>query len=74
MSRYSFVCANGCGECGVKLTEFEYQRTETLSGELLSRKVAPQVVSTCCGGGVDVYDIANDTYMNYSIKTVKSTP
>lgn len=55
-ARYIAVCANGCGECGVKLAEFEYERTETLEGELIGRKVRPQIVSTCCGAEVGVYD------------------
>lgn len=60
--RYSFVCNNGCGVCRVKLTSFEYERVETLEGELVSSKSRPQVVSACCGGDVHAYDNQTDDW------------
>lgn len=56
VSRYSFVCNAGCGVCSVKVKPFEYERTETLEGEHLGSKYRPQVVSSCCGSEVHVYD------------------
>lgn len=66
-ARYAFICANGCGECGVRLSEFEYERTESLSGQLIDRKVSPQLVSTCCGSEVDVYDNLLDASTDYKV-------
>jgi len=65
--RYQYVCANGCGPCGVKLSEFEYSRTETLEGVLLDSKTQPQIVSACCGSEVDVYDVKADTYTDFQV-------
>src|SRR6186713_1590358 len=56
VARYSFVCNAGCGVCGVKVKPFEYERTETLEGEHLGSKYQPQIVSSCCGAEVHVYD------------------
>jgi hypothetical protein len=62
LGRYSFNCSNGCGECGVRLREFEIFRSETPEGELIERKVIPEIVSSCCGSEVDVWDsVAEDT-------------
>lgn len=58
--RYSFNCTNGCGECGVKLREFENYRSETLDGRLLKRRTVPDLVSTCCGSLVEVWDSATE--------------
>jgi hypothetical protein len=54
--RYSFVCNAGCGVCAVKVAPFEYERTETIEGEHLGSKYQPQIVSSCCGSEVHVYD------------------
>ena len=51
-----FICGNGCGVCKIRLNDFEYERTETLEGELISRKTVPRIVSACCGFDVDVWD------------------
>ena len=54
--RFSFNCANGCGACGVKLREFGTYRAETPEGRLIARTAIPEIVSTCCGGNVEVWD------------------
>jgi hypothetical protein len=60
-SRYSFNCGNGCGECGIVLREYEVFRSETPEGELIERRVIPEIVSSCCGNSVDVWDsVAED--------------
>lgn len=56
VARYSFVCNAGCGVCAVKVAPFEYERTETIEGEHLGSKYQPQIVSSCCGAEVHVYD------------------
>ena len=58
LPRFQFICANGCGTCGVKLVEFETHRSETLTGELIERTAIPDLVSTCCGAGVEIWDEA----------------
>lgn len=68
--RYQLICANGCGRCGIKLSEFECERTETLAGELVSRKVCPQIVSACCGHDVEVWDEEAQDNMPHKIMAV----
>ena len=68
--RYQFNCANGCGRCGVELSEFEFQRTETMTGEFVSHKVCPQIVSACCGGVVEVWDEVSMDHMPHKIMAV----
>ncbi|MFM9928169.1 hypothetical protein VLK31_34725 [Variovorax sp. H27-G14] len=60
--QYSFVCNAGCGVCAVKVAPFEYERTETLEGEHLDSKYQPQIVSSCCGAEVHVYDNHADAW------------
>ena len=64
MSHYSFVCDNGCGECGVMLIPFEAYRSETPSGVVLEQKFEPQVVSSCCASPVSVYDNYSDMWLD----------
>ena len=71
VARYSFVCNAGCGVCGVKVTPFEYERTETLEGEHLGSKYQPQIVSACCGAEVHVYDNRAD---HWGAKVTLATP
>lgn len=52
----SFICTSGCGECRIRLADFETFRHETLDGQLIERRTVPQVVSTCCGAAVEVWD------------------
>lgn len=54
--RFQWTCGNGCGVCKVKRIEFEYERTETLEGELLESKTAPMLVSACCGASLSMWD------------------
>lgn len=56
MSRYSFNCTAGCGACTVKVTDLEVFRSETLAGVLIERRTAAQVVSSCCGEEVEIWD------------------
>lgn len=56
MGRYVLVCGNGCGVCKAVAGEYEYHRTEDLDGNVLARKTLPILVSTCCGGEVEVWD------------------
>lgn len=54
--RFQWCCANGCGACEVKRIEFEYERTETLDGDLVSSKTQPRLVSKCCGADLIMWD------------------
>jgi len=58
--RFQWTCANGCGVCKVKRIEFEYERTMTLDGDLVSRKTTPQLVSACCGADLSMWDAERD--------------
>lgn len=72
---YSFVCNRGCGVCTVKVTPFEYERTENLDGEHLGSKYRPQIVSACCGAEVHVYDNREDHWgEEVTIAAPASTP
>lgn len=70
--RYSFVCNSGCGVCSVKVRPFERERTETLEGEHVESKYEPQIVSSCCGSEVHVYD--NDNEVWGEEVTIAATP
>jgi hypothetical protein len=59
-ARFSFNCTNGCGACKVRLFEFEVYRSETMAGELVERRVTPQIVSVCCGSDVEIWDSLRD--------------
>lgn len=54
--RYSFICANGCGECDVRIRPFETYRSEDHEGNLLESRSVPELVSKCCGSEVEVWD------------------
>lgn len=58
-NRYSFCCAAGCGDCEVRLRPFEVFRSETLEGNLIEQRTVPEVVSSCCGSNVWIYDEQN---------------
>jgi hypothetical protein len=69
-----FVCANGCGVCKVRLSDFEYYRSESLDGELIERKTEPHIVSACCGAEVDVWDErVQDVTGHVSVETIAKT-
>ena len=65
--RFQWTCANGCGNCEVKRIEFEYERTETLEGELVGSKTRPQLVSKCCGAELTMWDNEQDEEVDVSI-------
>ena len=53
----SFNCSAGCGSCGVKLQDFVTHQTQAQEGdEWVVVATEPQVVSTCCGSPVEVWD------------------
>jgi hypothetical protein len=62
--RFSLVCDNGCGVCGVKVIPFETYRSETFDGQLLASEVEPNLVSTCCSSPVSVYDNLRDVWLD----------
>lgn len=69
-ARYSFVCTNGCGECEVRVVAFESAREETLDGRLVSQELEPDVVSSCCGSNVGVYDNVRDAWVDGKVTFV----
>ena len=73
MSRFFFNCSNGCGPCGVKVREFENYRSETPDGALIERRCVPELVSTCCGSEVDIWDeVAQDLWAGVVISNFRS--
>jgi ferredoxin len=53
----SFNCSAGCGACGVKLQDFVTHQTQSQEGdEWVVVGTQPQIVSTCCGSPVEVWD------------------
>jgi hypothetical protein len=53
----SFNCSAGCGACGVKLQDFVTRQTQAQEGdEWVVMETEPQIVSTCCGSPVEVWD------------------
>jgi hypothetical protein len=53
----SFNCSAGCGSCGVKLQDFVTHQTQAQEGdEWVVVATEPQIVSTCCGSPVEVWD------------------
>lgn len=53
----SFNCTNGCGACGVKLVDFVTHATQAQDGgPWVTVQSEPQIVSTCCGSPVEVWD------------------
>ncbi len=53
----SFNCSAGCGACGVKLKDFVTHQTQAQEGdEWVVVNTEPQIVSTCCGSPVEVWD------------------
>ena len=53
----SFNCSAGCGACGVKLQDFVTHQTQAQEGdEWVVMETEPQIVSTCCGSPVEVWD------------------
>jgi hypothetical protein len=55
--RFQWCCnVRGCGPCEVKRIDFEYERTETMAGELLASKTIPRLVSVCCNEAVYMRD------------------
>ena len=53
----SFNCSAGCGVCGVKLQDFVTHQTQAQEcDEWVVVATEPQIVSTCCGSPVEVWD------------------
>jgi len=51
------VCCEGCGPCGTKLIDFVTHQTQAQPGDPWVVVAShPQVVSTCCGSTVEVWD------------------
>lgn len=53
----SFICTNGCGYCGVKLRDFVTHATQAQDSDTwVTVASEPEIVSTCCGHPVEVWD------------------
>lgn len=53
----SYVCVNGCGYCGVRLSDFVTHQTMDQDSDVWKVVASePQIVSTCCGSAVEVWD------------------
>jgi hypothetical protein len=53
----SFNCSAGCGACSVKLQDFVTHQTQAKEGDQwVAVDSVPQIVSTCCGSPVEVWD------------------
>lgn len=66
-----FVCQNGCGQCGVKLVDFVTHATQAQEGDpWVTVASEPQIVSTCCGSPVEVWDERKQEVVG----TVDATP
>ena len=53
----SFNCSNGCGACNVKLIDFVTHATQAQdSDQWVTVASEPEIVSTCCGSAVEVWD------------------
>jgi hypothetical protein len=53
----SFNCSAGCGACSVKLQDFVTHQTQAKEGDQwVVVDSVPQIVSTCCGSPVEVWD------------------
>jgi hypothetical protein len=72
--RFVWCCSNGCGACRVKRIEFEYERTESTSGELLSSKTEPRLVSACCGARMFMWDNHREQEIDVDVDNLRPTP
>lgn len=68
--RYQLICSNGCGQCGLMLREFETSRTETDDGVVIDRETTPDLVSTCCGHEVEIWDQTKDEVTPQKVRAV----
>jgi hypothetical protein len=70
-SRFEWCCSKGCGTCGVKSIEFEYERTETKDGAFVSNKTEPQLVSACCAAPMFMWDNELDQRVELNIEVTR---
>ena len=67
--RYVFCCSNGCGECkAVLVTMRTYLHTE--NGRVVNERFHPDIVSSCCGEPMFVYDQKRDEDADPAFRTV----
>ena len=53
----SFICTNGCGYCGVTLRDFVTHAAQAQDSDTwVTVASEPEIVSTCCGHPVEVWD------------------
>lgn len=57
--RYIFCCNKGCGECKPVLVTMR-SLLHTIDGEILREEVHPEIVSSCCGEPMFVWDQKRD--------------
>lgn len=57
--RYIFCCENGCGECQAVLVTFR-DSLHTSDGQIVSERTHPEIVSSCCGAAMFVWDQKRD--------------
>lgn len=60
-ARYEWCCVNGCGPCEAKLVEFRYYH-QVSGGETTAQRTEPRLVSSCCGGEMEIWDNKLDTF------------
>jgi hypothetical protein len=67
--RYVFCCNNGCGECQpVLVTLRTYHHAE--NGRTINERTHPDIVSSCCGEPMFVWDSKRETEADPAYRTV----
>ena len=67
--RYVFCCSNGCGECQAVLVTWRSFH-HTIDGETVGERFHPEIVSSCCGEPMFVYDNKRDEDADPAFRTV----
>lgn len=57
--RYIFCCNNGCGKCEAVLVTLRTLH-HTIDGETVHEHTHPEIVSSCCGAAMFVWDQKRD--------------
>lgn len=67
--RYVFCCNNGCGECQpVLVTMRTFHHTQ--NGQTIDERTHPEIVSSCCGEPMFVWDNKRDEAADGRMRTV----
>lgn len=67
--RYVFCCNNGCGECQAVLVTMR-THLHTIDGQLVNERFHPEIVSSCCGEPMFVWDKKRDEEADPAYRTV----